>query len=320
MCVKPIRARRNEFGRPTLDSEGDLLLPCGKCHECITLNAADWGLRTQHELGDHDDNCCLTLTYDDGHLPSLSERKREFQLFMKKLRRSTGKKLLYLVSHEFGSSNGRLHHHAILFGHSFYDQKFHKTTAKGTDLFTSRTLDKLWSNGWCNIGEASVKAGHYIASYALKKQSQSYIDNDSGEIIDIDDCMDCSKNPGIGLNYLRRNHRQMVLRGDRMPRYYRKKMTEIEKFTLDDYSRVIEKKGIGEVNLMLDMYESAFIYDGMVDFEQRDQRQILDKFKIFRQKLKNDGEYRKKVFTKQENYFYNYFKADYSRNLTLEDL
>ena len=95
MCVRPLQAYILPFGRPRLHPEGDRTIPRGTCHECITLRASDWGLRTQHELGDHTSNCFVTLTYDDDHLPDLLDRKRHFQLFLKKLRKRLKKNSLF---------------------------------------------------------------------------------------------------------------------------------------------------------------------------------------------------------------------------------
>lgn len=92
MCVRPLRAFLQEQGRPLFDPNGDIAVPCGTCHECITLRASDWATRTQHELGDHNENVCVTLTYDDDHIPDIVNRKREFQLFMKRLRKKFKKK------------------------------------------------------------------------------------------------------------------------------------------------------------------------------------------------------------------------------------
>jgi hypothetical protein len=325
MCVKPIKAFIPEFGRPILDKEGDCVIPCGTCHECITLRASDWGCRVQHELGEHNQNCCVTLTYSDDHLPNLLQRKRNYQLFMKKLRRKFKKKILSLVSHEFGSVNGRIHHHAILFGISFDDMTFYKKSKKGTNLFRSRLLSELWSDsngkslGWANIGEASAKAGFYIASYALKKCSQEVINEETGEITIIEDSMDASKNPGIGLRYLRRNHRQMVLRGDRLPRYYIDKMKEFSNLTLDKIIKIIDKKGIDEIDLMSDMYESYCIYEQSQDYEVRSEQEILQKYKIFRKKFLMESDFRKKMFTKNQNIHYNRFLEEFKQYLPLEE-
>lgn len=314
MCVRPIKCFLNQGALPTFSSHGDSAVPCGKCHECISLRATDWSIRTQHELGDHDANCCVTLTYDAQNLPSLTDRKLEFQLFMKRLRERSKKKILYLVSHEFGGQTARLHHHAILFGINFPDMRPFKTTPKGTQLFTSRVLSSLWTHGWSNIGEASVRAGFYIASYALKKSSITTYD-ENGEISEICDSMNCSTRPAIGLNYLRRNHRQMVLRGDRLPRYYIKKLRELH---------TLEKKLADlspyELNLRKEMLDSLTLYDGMHSHSELSPHQKLARYENFRSKLKNDGDYRKKTFTKSDNLHYQYFKDEMLSSLTLESL
>lgn len=324
MCVRPLRATIPEFGKPIFHLEGEQEIPCGKCHECITLRACDWGLRTQHELGDHNDNCCLTLTYDDDHLPTYVARKEPFQKFMKRLRKKFKKKISYLASHELGSQTGRIHHHVLLFGINFNDIRYHKTTSKGTNLYTSKLLDSLWSEngnklGWCNIGEASAKAGHYIASYALKSSTFTEI-NEQGEVIEYSDTMDCSKNPAIGLNYLRRNHRLLVNNGVRLPRYYIKKMREYMELDHETIRKIYKKKGIDELRLMRDMYESYCIYDQDQDYDIRTAEEILTKYRLYRKKISQDGDLRKKLFTKKENSFYNYIRDEYTSLLSLEEI
>jgi hypothetical protein len=317
MCIRPLRATKQEFGRPKLDPEGDVFLPCGKCHECITLRASDWGLRTQHELGDHDSNCCLTLTYDNDHLPSIlspSDVKYEFQKFMKRLRERSKSKLLYLCSHEFGSRTGRLHHHCIIFGFSFPDLVYWKTTPKGTKLFTSRLLSSLWPLGWANVGEASASAGFYIASYALKGSSQTFID-DSGDDFDLNDTMSVSKRPAVGLNYLLRNHRNLVLTSGRLPRYYIKKLGEL--YTISP-AKLLELSP-SRISQLISLSDSLQIYEDTCDVSERTPQEILSKYEIFRSKLRHDGDFRKKIFTKSDNLFYSFFRESVHETFSLED-
>jgi hypothetical protein len=312
MCVRPLHAFIEDGSRPRLHPEGDVTIPCGVCHECLTLRSSDWGLRTQHELGDHDMNCCVTLTYNDDSLPSIFDRKRSFQLFLKRLRRRFKKKISYLVSHEFGSTNGRLHHHAILFGVGFPDMVFHKTTPKGTKLFTSRVLDSLWSDpktgslGWCNIGEATAKAGFYIASYALKKCTTVAYDNFGEEFV-FCDTMDCSKRPAIGLNYLRRNHRDLVLRGEHLPRYYIKKMKEF--YSMPDSK--FWSLSFDDQELLSEMSESLAIYEANLDFPPRSAEEILNKYKNFRKKFLLESDFRKHSFSRADNSLYRRFCTEY---------
>ena len=117
MCLNPLRAELPlEGGRPVLDTEGTLLLPCGKCTMCISKRAVEWATRARHEISCHDDNCFITLTYSEENLESEKINKEHFQKFMKRLRKYTGKKIRYMVSYEYGTKLNRPHMHAILFG------------------------------------------------------------------------------------------------------------------------------------------------------------------------------------------------------------
>ena len=116
MCLNPINAELQEFGKPKFTHEGALKLPCGKCTECKSQRAVQWAIRARHEIALHDENCFLTLTYEDKNLPSHLIVKDPFQRFMKRLRKHVKKPLRYMVSHEYGSQHFRPHHHAIIFG------------------------------------------------------------------------------------------------------------------------------------------------------------------------------------------------------------
>ena len=79
-------------------------IPCGKCVGCLLDRSRDWATRCMLEAKDHEHNCFITLTYNDDHLPDKREmindltgeisespfrtlQKRDFQLFMKRLRK-----------------------------------------------------------------------------------------------------------------------------------------------------------------------------------------------------------------------------------------
>ena len=221
MCLFPVRAELQEFGRPKLDPEGSIQLPCGKCFECKSKRAVDWALRARHEIASHDENCFLTLTYDDENLPSYLIVKSEFQKFMKKLRKKLKQKVRYMVSHEYGGRTGRPHHHAIIFGWNPSNQKFLQEAPSGEPLFTSEEVDKLWTNGFHSIGTANEKTAYYIASYSLKSTSHIVTDPDTGERRKVTDSMDCSKRPAIGHDYFMLNANQLVNSNTQLPRYYK---------------------------------------------------------------------------------------------------
>lgn len=128
-----------------------------------------------HEASLYDRNCFLTLTYDDAHLPlNGSLVKRDFQLFMKRLRKRYGSKIRFYMCGEYGESPGdgksfgRPHYHALLFNHSFSDQRFFSRRQSGT-LFTSDSLSELWPFGFSVIGEVTFESAAYVSRYVMKK-------------------------------------------------------------------------------------------------------------------------------------------------------
>jgi hypothetical protein len=243
MCLFPVRASRQEFGRPKLDPEGDLTLPCGKCAECKSKRASEWALRCKHEIACHDLNCFITLTYDDDHLPSFLIVKDEFQKFIKRLRKKIKTKLKYIVSHEYGGRSGRPHHHAIIFGWSPPNQSFLMEAPSGEPLYTSPLLDELWPHGFHSIGDANAKTAYYIASYSLKAVKHSVTDPETGELVTVSDSMDCSSRPAIGRNFFLENVDQILETEKMIPRYYKKlleryypdKFEELENKSADSY-------------------------------------------------------------------------------------
>lgn len=236
MCLNPIRAELpQEGGRPQLDPEGSLKLPCGKCHICISKRSLEWATRARHEISEHTENCFLTLTYSDEHLPSQFIIKSDFQKFLKRLRRKTNKKIKYMVSYEYGSLTFRPHMHAIIFGYTPSNQSYIRTTNSGSTLYTSPDIEKLWDKGFHSIGEANEQTAYYIASYALKGKEREIIHPVTGEECTIRDSMNVSKRPAIGLEFFHRNAKYLVDSGHHIPRYYQKKLEQYYPDLFDEY-------------------------------------------------------------------------------------
>lgn len=238
---------RIKFATPKPDPDGDLLLPCGKCVECLTKRSSEWAIRCKHEISLHEQNCFLTLTYDEKNLPPLftyvnGERKLtcklEFTKFLKRLRKHTKTNLRYIVSHEFGTENQRVHHHAIIFGWNPSNQKLLSNNS-GNPLFRSVELEKLWKFGYSSIGTANEKTAYYIASYALKGKTHSVTDPQTGEIVTLKDSMNVSTKPGIGLNFLTANMQTLALTNNFLPRYYRKKLEQLNSNLLSQHENIL---------------------------------------------------------------------------------
>lgn len=101
--------------------------PCGRCYECLSRKRSDWSLRIQEQAKVM--SCFhAILTYDNSHLPTLSDgtptlSKRDLQLFFKRLRHHyPDNSLKYFVAGEYGSRRGRPHYHALIFGIPFQDK------------------------------------------------------------------------------------------------------------------------------------------------------------------------------------------------------
>ena len=189
-----------------------LSIPCGKCIGCRLERSRQWALRCLHESRMHEDNCFVTLTFDDAHLPvDMSIRKRDMQLFMKRLRNRFGSGIRFFGCGEYGSISLRPHYHLILFGFDFKDKVLYKQTRLGHYLYTSAELSKLWTDpngvslGFAILGDVSFDSAGYVARYCMKKVSgdhaaahYQYV-SPSGEIFQREPefCL-MSRRPGLG--------------------------------------------------------------------------------------------------------------------------
>ena len=213
-------------------------LPCGQCIGCRLERSRQWAMRCMHEAQLHQNNCFITLTYDDTHLPSdQSLHYRDFQLFIKRLRkRYPTTKISYYMAGEYGESFGRPHYHACIFGLDFHDKKLWKRTPAGSLIYRSSDLETLWPFGYSSIGDVNFESAAYVARYIMKKQTgkeaekhYQYSDLETGEIIQMTpEFNKMSLKPAIGLNWYKKYqsdvypHDYVVLRGQKIkpPKYY----------------------------------------------------------------------------------------------------
>lgn len=153
-------------------------LPCGKCLSCKQSKAREWAVRCTLEASLYEDNCFLTLTYDDAHLPStMAEVKKHLQNFIRSLR-DKGFSVRYFGCGEKGTKTERKHGHLILFG--FYPPDVKKNQ--------SALLNECWPYGYVFIGDCTFESCQYVARYAIKKIFKD----------DLDEFLMMSLKPGIG--------------------------------------------------------------------------------------------------------------------------
>ena len=140
-------------------------VPCGQCIGCRLEKSRQWAIRCVHEAQMHEENCFITLTYNKESLPADgSLRKRDFQLFMKRLRKECGEGIRYYMCGEYGAKYERPHYHICLFGYDFKDKYIWDERDK-VPLYRSTKLEKLWTLGFSTIGEVTFQSAAYVAPY-----------------------------------------------------------------------------------------------------------------------------------------------------------
>lgn len=205
-----------------------ILLNCGKCLSCKMRKAKEWSIRAVHEAQLHDENCFVTLTYDDKHLPfNMSVSIRDLQLFMKRLRKELsyyGRKVRFLACGEYGSRNGRPHYHLLLFGMCpVCDVAGH---VGNLAYYSSPLIAKLWPYGFNVVGSLTEKSAAYVARYTVKKAKTLNGEREDGRTPEF---ITCSRRPGLGAGWIEKyfpdvyNYDYVVLKDGskaRPPHYY----------------------------------------------------------------------------------------------------
>lgn len=255
-CFSPLKGYRgavpNDNGRhPVVFSSGDgtpdrkVNIPCGQCVGCRLERSRQWAMRCVHEASLYENNCFLTLTYNDEHCP-ISLNRVDLQKFLKRLRRKySNKRIRFYGCGEYGEENERPHYHVCLFNHRFDDAVLY-SYRDSVRLYISESLMRLWPFGFSTIGDLTFESAAYTARYIMKKVTgqkacdrYDVIDWSTGEIIERMPEFNCmSLKPGIGYDWFKKfksdcyPSNEVVLRGRKMrpPKFYDKKLQEEEAF------------------------------------------------------------------------------------------
>lgn len=238
-------------------------VPCGQCSACRLERSRRWAIRCVHEAQLHEQNCFITLTYSDEHLPDdRSLDYRDFQLFMKRFRKlvkkETGAEFRFYMCGEYGEQMGRPHFHACIFGYDFPDKTLWKRE-RNVDLFRSKRLEKLWTYGYSTVGGVTFQSAAYVARYIMKKvtgdlaqEHYEYIDPETGECHSrTPEFTKMSLKPGIAAKWLERYQTDVypsdfvVLNGKKMrpPKYYDKIFEVLDPNAFAEVKRTRRKAG-----------------------------------------------------------------------------
>lgn len=161
---------------------------CGKCINCRKRRISDWAVRLQLESRSYKHNCSfITLTYNNENCPSdYTLRKRDYQLFLKRLRKRLDKlniKIRYFICGEYGEKFGRPHYHLIVFG---------------LPVGMVQLVDKAWNKGFIKMLNVGFKQCRYVAKYCVKQFAKERVNAD-GEVIS--EFVEMSRRPGISKDF-----------------------------------------------------------------------------------------------------------------------
>lgn len=253
-CFRPVHGYQgavpNENGKrpisfkPSAGHGTRIELPCGRCIGCRRERVRQWAVRAMHEASLHEENCFLTLTYDDAHLPNPpTVVPRTLQLFFKRLRRRLEpRRISFLACGEYGDLRLRPHYHALVFGY-WPDDCVRVASASSFDLYRSEFLADCWQMGFVSVGAVTFESSAYVAGYSLKKINgpkaaahYAWVDPDTGEVHQLHpEFLRMSLRPAIGKRWFEAfasevlQSDSVVARGREMkpPRYYDKLVSEV---------------------------------------------------------------------------------------------
>lgn len=233
-------------------------LPCGQCVGCRLERSRQWAMRCTHEAQLYKNNCFITLTYDNDHLPDDgSLHVDHYQDFMKRFRfhysgiepvvDSDGKTtypIRFFHCGEYGETFGRPHYHACIFNFDFDDRVLYKIT-NGVRLYKSQKLSDLWGKGFVTVGDVTFQSAAYVARYIMKKitgdaADDHYMDPVTG-VFKKPEYTTMSRRPGIGKGWFDKYTSDVypsdfvVLNGKKMrpPKYYDSQYEIIDPMALE---------------------------------------------------------------------------------------
>lgn len=181
-CDYPIKAYRPPGGGKLvfngakgIQNTYALQVPCGNCMGCKLEKARQWMVRMVCESSLYDENCFVTLTYDDQHVPAdYGLDARHVQLFFKRLRwtiaeNQDDRRIRHYTACEYGGKTGRPHYHPIIFNWWPPDATFHFQNKFGDHVYKSSILTATWGMGDVTVGRVTPRSCGYVARYVTKK-------------------------------------------------------------------------------------------------------------------------------------------------------
>lgn len=246
------------------------LIPCKKCWACRLNYSAEWAVRIMHECSKTPDkNYFVTLTYDNEHVPTLDYIKYKDKDGNEKINFNNGcfryslvpddahrfinslrkylerhydhKGLKYYYCGEYGGQTQRPHYHMILMNcplnpADFYDLH---TDENGKDHWKQKEIERQWKKGMIDVALVEFADAAYVARYGTKLFLNGGTEEDYAKLGMVREFTRCSRNPAVGLDYVRNNEFDLLLTDEiimknssekavhvPLPQYYQRKLEE----------------------------------------------------------------------------------------------
>ena len=214
-------------------------VPCGKCLACKKRRASHWSFRLNEEAKSSSSACFITLTYKNAPISENGFRtleKRDFQLFLKKLRKKCPtNKLKYYACGEYGTQSYRPHYHAILFN------------LPKSLIENPQTIADTWQHGHIHLANNNQLTINYVVGYMTKGNFTRFNNQDDRT----PEFSLMSKKMGMGYlteamkNYYKKREIFCIVREGgqiiSMPRYYKEKIFE-KKQLKEMYKKYIKEQ------------------------------------------------------------------------------
>ena len=301
-CTKPITIQFNGDTRKqaqlNLKYPSGLEVPCGKCLACRISKVREWSVRMTHELEFHEKSVFITLTYKDQYLPeNASIKKRDLQLFFKRLRKALGKrKIRYFACGEYGDETERPHYHIILYGMGL--QNDDKKIIMDCWPYTDWSVRSIVQKAFGMVEPLSIQ---YVAKYIHKqyngeKEKELYTDRGRETPFRV-------MSLGIGRDFSDKYHDKLndmgfcTVRGTQhsIPRYYlkrhkmdvekmKKKASQRDAEVVEHYSKIADLTS-ELAYLVLKPDEVRIIEDGKKQARELREKTLETKTTMFKRKL-----------------------------------
>lgn len=258
MCIKTIALKKY-----------DIIVPCGKCVECIERRISQWQFRLKQEEKISTSAYFVTLTYNDENLVYGSDAptlvKKDLQDFFKRLRyyEKNNKNIKYYAVGEYGTKTKRPHYHAIVF-----------------NIRDPLNIERAWTKGFTYSPVLSGSSGtRYVLKY-ISKQTRKVSGREREFSL---------MSKGLGANYLspaiikyHKNLENCYITDDgykkSMPKYYKEKLyDELERATVTQIlqNRVEELKQL-EIKKLSKRLKNSSVNDLLNIIDSRNKSRKFD--------------------------------------------